>query len=717
LRPGARRAVPEGGALMMKFARGRRAKRYLGVLFFGSYAIWPKERTVPGNISMPRSLSASATVFVRTENEDHFRVGTVEDVVDDGYLVSYPDVNNGRRANPEFIAFQNAIDPSVIPPGSARDDTHRTSLPAGAHYVCAQGSEVFRLVRCIENVDLCTADDFLAQPLTVEESGGVRGTKSSPIHISTKCDVYRPEDLSELRRQQYMARVDPLIDVYNTPVFEHWTWRGRARATFPSLTIEGHLVLRLRGHRIKTRFRYPREVAIALRAGLGEGVLEPLEPGKSNKSGVTTWRAERVLFRGGGHSFSAGERGPQFSKGSFLVPILEVLFDSSIEPSVTREVYEGTEFLACTDFILKRMPVPIPPVFRTNDAIRFVVFGRPATIYSPPREERFEGQEKIPRFAVVYAGNLLNELESATLSTFLNYLAGGRLRHVSTERFTPAKRLSYGRTNRGKGTKRLTRPVPLGIFDRQIARAVVAQFSVMLENLRAWFLKDRKGTTSVFHHYAEARNHQYPTTSVVLMSVAIDALVSLVTEDCQSNATVLPLDKFELLEPRLQDALDLAFSEEPKLAGLSAEYERLARKIEQNLNNVSNTKRFERFWADTCGIKLTKDELTLLRMRHMAVHAGYLSGDERDRVTLWANYEKAVRLANLFNRGALAALLRYDGPALDATDGKSYIGIPDGLAYAQTTTSIPRDELRIDFASKVIETDDVDDGDGEGMGE
>lgn len=591
-------------------------------------------------------------------------------------------------------------------------DEAATVLPAGAIYMCSLDWKRFRLVRCLETVDIAAVDDFLAQPMTVDASGTVSSTGSPSVRVGTKRAVLRPDYLAELRRLQFLAPVDLLIDVYATPVLERWTWRGKARATFTNVTMEGDLVLQIRGHRIKTRFTYPRDVAMRettdLLEDMGKGVLEPTELGESKPAVVKNWRAEQILFRSGGYSISVRERGPQISQGSFLVPKLDVFFESSATPTVIREIFEGAEFVRSTDYILKRMPSPRPPFLRVNDAIRTSVFGRPATLYTPPRDERFAAAAKVPRIALVYTGPSLETTEYEALSTLLSYLAGGRLRHVSSEAFIPARRLSYRRINRGGGTKRLTPPVPLGVFDGPVVSLVTSQFSTMLDNLHTSLVKNARGTASVFHHYAEARDHTYPTTSVVLMSVAIDAMISLVTGDSQSNATLLAPNTFSLIAPRLLEALDAAFEEEPALAGLESEHARLARKIIDNLNNVSNTKRLQKFWVEYGGIKLTDEELSLLRTRHIALHQGHLGGDERNTATLWENYAKAVRLANLFNRGALAALLKYRGPVLDAADGKSYIRISDGLTYVDMPQEVTPEELRIEFTATVLDTDVVD---------
>jgi len=663
-------------------------------------------------------LQTGDSVFVRTNEDDTFFVGTIEGVVDAGYLVSYPPENNGRRSDPEFVTFRSVVAPSAIAAGPPVDDAHPTRLPAGARYVCGGSAKTFRLVECLEAVDLAQTDEVPAQPLAVDQTGNVSANTSPPMRIDTKRAFYRPAYLGELRRLQYLAPVDPLIDVYAAPVFEHWTWRGRARATFANMTIEGDLVLKVRGRRIKTRFTYPRESAMrlttAMLEGMGEGVLEPLEPGDSDHPCLETWRAERVLFRGGGYSISVREVGPQYSRASFFVPILDVTFDSSMTPNIIREVYEGAAFRACTDYILKRMPAVVPPIFRANDAIRVDLFGRPATLYSPSRDERFEGVDVPERIGVVYVGEQLEAVEFEALSTLLGYLAGGRLSHLSTEQFIPARRLSCQRVNRGKATKRFTLPLPTGVFDRPLAPTVMSQFGSMLRNLHTAITRNPKGTASAFHHYAEARSHTYPTTSVVLMSVAIDALISLMTGDSQSNATLMAAEKFDLIEPRLQQVLDRAFADEPDLSNMGHQHERLARKIREGLNTVSNTKRLERFWVDLCGIKLTKDELALLGTRHIALHEGHLGGDERDVTTLRENYVKATRLANMFNRGVLASLLRYEGPVLDATDGKSYIRIANGLPHAASgDEAIPTAELRIEFSATVLSTDDRDEsGDG-----
>lgn len=662
------------------------------------------------------SLAASDTIMVRTSDEDVFDVGTIESVMTDGYMVSYPDQNNGRSADAKFVAFSDAIDPSQIDSKTPMSADKATTVPAGARYLAKTEFGSYRFVEVIKDTDIASVGEISVQPLTIDASGRVVNAAASATHVGTKPLILRPSDLAAERRLRFMAPVDPWIDVYATPVFERWTWRGRARATFANAVIEGDLVLKVRRHRIKARFTYPREIAIrettALLEGMGKGVLEPLEAGQSNPAGVTTWRADQCRFQSGGYSISVRERGPQYSIGSFLIPILDVIFDGTAKPTMTREIFEGANYDVFTHYILKRMPRTDLPMFRVNDAIRTTVFDRAATIYSPPRESRFDEAAKVARVAVVYPGVPLEAEQYEALTTLLGYLAGGRLRHVSTERFVPAARVSYRRVHRGGGTKHLTPPAPIGAFDGPVLETILSQFEKMLSNLHASLVKNAKGTASVFHHYAEARNHQYPTTSFVLMSVAIDSMISLVTGDAQSNATLLPGHQFDIIKPRMLDALNLAFSQEAELSGLDAERERLSNKIRDNLNTFSNTKRLQTFWVDDAGIALTKAEIKLLRTRNIAVHQGHLGGDERTTASLMDNYAKAAQMANLFNRGALSALLKYIGPVLDATDGVSYIRISDGLPFAsESAASAPKDELRIEFTMAVDEaSDNIEDG-------
>ena len=643
-----------------------------------------------------QSFSISETLLVRTTDPDVFAVGTVEGHDGDAYLVSYPLEWIGRRAEPVLVKSEDALRPDAIDPGPEKDPSRPMIMLAGTRYLCDIDNIRFRLVECRAECAISTAAAFLAQPLAVEPSGATVHHGNEML-VPLDRTISRPIDLARIRQEQFMAPVDPLFDVYATPVFERWTWRGLARALFPRTTIEGELLLKIRGHRISARISYqhdgPKHFKTEELQGMNDGILEPLEVGSTKGETAITWRADGVLFKPGGYRYSASE-GSKGEPGTLLISKLDVTFATDA-PTITREIFEGAAFEQYTHFIEKRMSARS---FRIPDAIRTSVFGKPATMYTPPREDKLADTGPVPRIGVVYVGDPCADVEFEALASLLGYLKGGRLRHLSTERFNTARRTSYQRISRSARSKTLTPPVPLGPFDRDVLFEIAAQFPAMLGRLSDAFKVNHNAVSTVLHHYAEARGTGYPTTSIILISVAIDSLISFMTGDAQSNDFIVDASVYAHLEPYLQGALAEAYSKDETLAKHPDARARFERNISGSVNKVSNTKRLVQFWIDA-GVRLTKSEVELLRKRHPALHKGYVQ-KELDSTVLEQTYEDAARLANLFNRAFLARVLRYEGPVLDATfEGRLQrrrLRISDGLEFGEQADDLSLTTGRLD---------------------
>jgi hypothetical protein len=324
---------------------------------------------------------------------------------------------------------------------------------------------------------------------------------------------------------------------------------------------------------------------------------------------------------------------------------------------------------------LSMFPTSVAP-----NASRLELFGRHALIYEPPRHG--DGVHDV--LAVLYGGPPLREYERRALTTLVGYLCGGRAGHVLTETFNTSSKLSVHYTDRGQSTPRKSPPVPLVHFSQityarlvydEIPRLAARLASIYAERGADARLRMRT-LDAALHHYAEGVDSAYPTTRILRIAVAFEALVNLVTHDSRPNESILSSSAFKRLRRSLLASLKQIHEHDPRSIS-SEQAKRLATKINQ-LNIGSNTARVRRFWE---AIKVTRakgDDELIRRLRNESVHMGFV-GDEGTRQSILRNYRSANRLIDLFNR-AFLAYLGYRGPVLTA-DEERWVNAKTGRAF------------------------------------
>jgi hypothetical protein len=251
-------------------------------------------------------VAVADTVLVRTLEPDVFLAGTVEGL-GPGYVdVSYPDLKDAPRAAPERVSLDRVCDPRRIDAGPQTPSDAPWFLPASGRRLAVLDRQRARLVELERDVDLRedVDEEVDVRACTLSADGGVL---MLPRKVTVRAKtLFAPAYFSEMRRLQFLAPVDPLIDVYMTPVLLEWTWSGRARALIDGTSVEADVVMTLRNRRIDAEMRaWSANVPLSVRRAMPtSALLLPCGPGVFSEGPLMTWEAHRVHFYGTSEQFS-----------------------------------------------------------------------------------------------------------------------------------------------------------------------------------------------------------------------------------------------------------------------------------------------------------------------------------------------------------------------------------------------------------------------------
>jgi hypothetical protein len=348
-----------------------------------------------------------------------------------------------------------------------------------------------------------------------------------------------------------------------------------------------------------------------------------------------SWRAEHAYLHATQDFWSLG--------GSAYR--LRIQFDDG-PASATRETFRGDEFRAFSYRVFRDEPEPLEAICAHN-AFAVVAFGRKARIYNPAV---VDGKAT----AIVYEGERFDQAQTLTLRGLMNFLFGKRLRHTSTESLADAELLEFEYHEVGEATDR---GLPaLKIEHQSRATALLADnFGPMLDKFHDLRQGAPMKLDAAFHHYYEGANSNYPTSRILTIAVAIDALAALWWKQ-KARPGVIGRDIFsdEIL-PVVRTAMRAALG---AVCIVGPRSDQLVARLD-GLNQSSSSKRQAAFWRHV-DIDLTEEERAVLRTRHSVVHEGYV-GDDGDEAILLLNDRRSRILANLFNR-AMLRLLGWSGP-------------------------------------------------------
>lgn len=440
---------------------------------------------------------------------------------------------------------------------------------------------------------------------------------------------------------------DPMYKFMAIPVLERWTsGEGVAMTvTTETETVHGSGTMTMDADGVKATFTHDprkrfgpakREIS-DVDLLLSDAVIEP------HIKGDRGWRAD--------HSYLHGLA--DFGDLEGRAYSLRVAFDEGPTAAI-RESFRGAEFKAFSHRVFRDDPDPIELICAPNVFI-VEAFGRKARVYNPAFTDGVG-------MAIIYEGDRFDRDQTLALRSLMNFLAGRRLRHVSTESLTDSRLVAFEYHEVGEATKR---GLPALKIEHQ-ARAPILladQFARMLDEICALRRSAPMKLDSTFHHYYEGANSNYPTSRILMFAVAIDALAAL-WWGRQTRPGVIDRDVFsnEILPP-VQRAMKAALRASNIV---DSPADQLFGKLGY-LNEVSSRKKQAAFWEHV-GIALTREEDSVLATRHDVVHEGHV-GDDADEATLLLNERRSGILANLFNR-AMLRLIGWNGPYRDALSGE-----------------------------------------------
>jgi hypothetical protein len=378
-----------------------------------------QQQQVVSNIAALDALPGR-TLYVRTDDATVLRIGTVEGEDAEAYLLSFPSLDGGKRADPERIAIGRILQPEDI---ENLEDSARI-------YV-----EDRRLVRPTERgfAEVLEIRETLTQQARAVRARRLRyadghwdadeETRDYPTN-----ELYPALFLAHAYKWRYHQAVDPFFDVIAELIGGNATIESDAAIQIGGVTVP-----------LKTRLIVSDLTAIveAVAHPTLANMLADLDPKLLVRGTVRStsaephWIAQYAAIGGTGTSwsFDGGHAPGRINISSPLVTI--TLRDG--RPAFTREIFEGVAFRAFTHRILRREPsLPMHPLLQSGpDSIRLNLLGRPALIYIPPRHSNDER----PVTAVLYHGAPFKESALHALTSVIGYLSGGRGNHALTETF------------------------------------------------------------------------------------------------------------------------------------------------------------------------------------------------------------------------------------------------------------------------------------------
>jgi hypothetical protein len=620
---------------------------------------------VPGQF-VNLTFSLGQTLFVRTSDPAVQRLATLEGVKYPSLIVSFPKPGRARRDDLIELPIEQVISADWIPnaPGFIDQDQNFVAGRTMAAYRTETEISLFLVLKnaASHEPNVAVAIATLMEPGTIEFA--------SEAALVSKSSLLRPAFLCELEKRRYFAPVHPNYHLLESPVGDCATYDGGTEFRLPQVTLPVTAQLVLQREDFEIRIQTRRAVAKAfakLPVGNmldGEIIAEKSEP---------SWRAERLSVENISMRGELGEAGPQYSDLKVLAGLARVTYGQA-GADFTREVFSGASLDGYTDILMRRERLYAAALLPRPDCIETSVFGRYALIYEPG-DTNASNQKAL---ALFHVGPPFVEPKIQAISLLLGYIAGGRLKHVLTETFDAFSKQHVLFTNGAPATQRTSPPLPFMSAYPTEAREAAAFLPSMLEGLHIALLNNASAVNAIFHHYAEAAGSSFPSTRLLQLSIALEALITFVTGDSRSSEPILQ-HSFGTLRAALDDVLQRADAK--KIPGVDFGEETLSlyqSKLQREFNSGPSISRIRKFWKSV-NVGVSKDDLAFLRrIRNSMVHAGFVR-DEASEAGLKKMHRDANRLGDLFNRGLLG-FLGYLGPVL-GSDGKRCIHIQTGARY------------------------------------
>jgi hypothetical protein len=612
------------------------------------------------------TFSLGQTLFVRTSDPAVQQLATLEAVRYPSLVVSFPKPGRARRDDPIELPIEQVVSADWIPnaPDFIDQDQNFVAGRTMAAYRTETEISLFLVLKNTEshepNVAVAVAN--LTEPGRIEFA--------SEVALISKSSLVRPAFLCELEMRRYFAPVHPYYHLLESPVGDCATYDGGTEFRLPHVTLPVTAQLALQCEDFEIRVQTRRAVATAF-AKLpvddmldGEIIAEKNEP---------SWRAEHLSVETISMRGELGEAGPQYSDLKVLAGLARVTYGQAAA-DFTREVFSGASLDGYTDILKRRERLYAAALVPRPDCIETSVFGRYALIYEP--SDTNASNKK--RLALFHVGPPFVEQKVQAISVLLGYIAGGRLKHVLTETFDAFTKQQVLFTNGSPATQRTSPPLPFMSAYPTEAREAATFLPSMLERLHTELLKNASAVNAIFHHYAEAAGSGFPSTRLLQLSIALEALITFVTGDSRSSEPILQ-HSYGTLRAALDEVLQRA--DAAKIPGVDFGEETLSlyqSKLLKEFNSGPSLSRIREFWK-IVNVNVSRDDLAFLRrIRNSMVHAGFVR-DEASEAGLRKMHRDANRLGDLFNRGFLG-FLGYLGPVL-GSDGKCCLHIQTGARY------------------------------------
>lgn len=185
------------------------------------------------------------------------------------------------------------------------------------------------------------------------------------------------------------------------------------------------------------------------------------------------------------------------------------------------------------------------------------------------------------------------------------------------------------------------------------------QLPLMLDAALRLLNEDVRIDVALSHLFADSHNHLDVEIRDTIL--ALDALVES-RVFAPTDKHIMPPETYDDVLALLQPVVDEILDREGCVPELKT---RIAERL-KGANDVAHAERRRRFWKRV-GFEIKSDETKALKIRHPMSHQGYVlrgTGDQGLQLLL-----TQTRLARTLVNRAILALLGYDGPVFDYTDG------------------------------------------------
>jgi len=493
---------------------------------------------------------------------------------------------------------------------------------------------------------------------------------ASEAILVSKSSLIRPAFLCELETRRYFAPVHPYYHLLESPIGDDATYEGGTHLRFSRVVLPVTAQLVLQREDFDVRIQTRRAVA---RLFGKLPVADMLDGEIVTESSSPAWHVEHVSVENISMHGELGESGPQYSDLKVMAGLARVSY-AQAATEFTREIFSGVSLDGYSSILARREQIHPAALAQRPDCIETTVFGRYALVYDPDCAKTADRKY----LALFHAGVPFVEQQLQALSALIGYIAGGRAKHVLTEEFDAFAKQRALFTNGAPATQRTSPPLPFVNSHLNEARQAAAFLPGMLQSIHMALLKNEAAVNAIFHHYAEAAGSSFPSTRLLQLSIALEALITFVTGDSRSSEPILQ-DSYVALRVAIDDVLKRGADKQ--IPGVEFEEDTLSlyqSKLVREFNSGPSLSRIREFWRKV-NVDVSKNDLDFLRrIRNSMVHAGFVR-DEASKTGLIKMHRDANRLGDLFNRGFLA-FLGYRGPVL-SSDRKCCLEIRSGALF------------------------------------